>query len=192
MKSQGRINTSFAVGDKWPNHDGIFEFVSNPHISRRPKQNFFVQIKGTRVYKEKDGTVKYSLKDLAFPAFICDDVSLDPGILFVVLDPSQRGSERVFWKYMSVEFLNSINFENDSVTISFSVGEEILNTDESVAAFCEKLENIISHHSFVNQLDSRDYSRRDVERIIEACDADITEHRNISQRPAVYRQTHSG
>jgi len=171
----GRINTSFAANDTWPNHDGTFEFVSNPGVSRSPDQSFFVQIKGTRTYTEKDGIVKYSLKSLAFPAFICNNVSLDPGILFVVLDPDQRGSQRVFWKYMSVDFLNSINFDNNSVTLSFSSDEEILNTDESVAAFCEKLETIISHHSFVNQLDSRDYSRRDVERIIDACNTDITE-----------------
>ena len=29
------------------NFDGTFEFVADPSISRRPKQNFFVQIKGT-------------------------------------------------------------------------------------------------------------------------------------------------
>ena len=171
----GRINTSFAANDTWPNHDGTFEFVSNPDVSRRPKQNFFVQIKGTSVYTEKDGIVKYSLKSLAFPAYICDNVSLDPGILFVVLDPDQRGSQRVFWKYMSVDFLNSINFDHDSLTISFSGNEEILNTDESVAAFCEKLEVIIDQHSFVNQLDSQNYTRRNVEGIIAACDTEITE-----------------
>lgn len=96
----GRINTSFAANDTWPNHDGTFEFISNPDVSRRPKQNFFVQIKGTSVYTEKDGIIKYSLKSLAFPAYICDNVSFDPGILFVVLDPDQRGSQRVFWKYI--------------------------------------------------------------------------------------------
>ena len=171
----GRINTSFASNDTWPNHDGTFEFVSNPDVSRRPKQNFFVQIKGTSVYTEKDGIVKYALKSLAFPAYICDNVSLDPGILFVVLDPDQRGSQRVFWKYMSVDFLNSINFDHDSMTLSFSSNEEILNTDESIVAFCEKLEVIIDQHSFVNQLDSQNYTRRDVEGIIAACDAEITE-----------------
>lgn len=176
LRSNGKINTSFAENDKGPNHDGTFEFVSNPDISRQPEQNFFVQIKGTHVYTENDGMVKYSLQSLAFPAFICLEVSLDPGILFVVLDPDKRGSERVFWKYMSVDFLNSINFENDSATIRFSADEEIKNTDESVAAFCEKLEVIISYHSFVNQLDSRDYSRDEVERIINACDTDITEY----------------
>lgn len=112
----GRINTSFAANDTWPNHDGTFEFISNPDVSRRPKQNFFVQIKGTSVYTEKDGIIKYSLKSLAFPAYICDNVSFDPGILFVVLDPDQRGSQRVFWKYMSVDFINSINFDQDMIT----------------------------------------------------------------------------
>lgn len=171
----GRINTSFAANDTWPNHDGTFEFVSNPTISRRPTQNFIVQVKGTHLYTDKDGIVKYSLKSLAFPAYICDHVSLDPGVLFVVLDPDQRGSQRVFWKYMSVDFLNSINFDNESMTISFSADEEILNTDESIAGFCEKLEAIIDHHSFVNQLDSKSYTRCDIEGIITACDAEITE-----------------
>lgn len=54
----GRINTSFEANDTWPNHDGTFEFVSNPNVSRRPTQNFIVQIKGTHLYSEKDGIVK--------------------------------------------------------------------------------------------------------------------------------------
>lgn len=185
----GRINTSFAANDTWPNHDGTFELVSNPNVSRRPKQNFFVQIKGTSVYTEKDGMVKYSLKSLAFPAYMCDNVSLDPGILFIVLDPDQRGSQRVFWKYMSVDFLNSINFDHESITISFSANEEILNTDESVAAFCEKLEMIIDHHSFVNQLDGQNYTRRDVEGIITACDTEITES---IERLDIFNDTRDG
>lgn len=48
LNSNGRINTSFASGDKWSNTDGTFEYVANPDISRRPKQNFFVQIKCIR------------------------------------------------------------------------------------------------------------------------------------------------
>lgn len=185
----GRINTSFAANDTWPNHDGTFEFTSNPDVSRRPKQNFFVQIKGTSVYTEKDGIIKYSLKSLAFPAYICDNVSFDPGILFVVLDPDQRGSQRVFWKYMSVDFINSINFDQDSMTIAFSANEEILNTDESVAAFCKKLEMIIDQHSFINQLDSRNYTRRDVEGIIAVCDTEITES---IERLDIFNDTRDG
>lgn len=174
----GKINTSFAANDTWPNHDGTFEFVLNPDVSRYPIQNFIVQIKGTNSYTENDNGIKYSLKSLAFPAYICDKVSLDPGILFVVLNPDQRGKQRVFWKYMSADFLNSINFDHNSMTLSFTSDEEILNTDESVAVFCKKLELITNHHSFINQLDSRGYTRHDVEKIIDACNTEIKESIN--------------
>lgn len=52
LASDGKINTNFSCDDKWPNHDGTFEFVSNPEISRCPEQNFIVQIKGTHNYTE--------------------------------------------------------------------------------------------------------------------------------------------
>lgn len=38
LRSNGRINTSFASDDKWPNHDGTFEFVPDPDISMRPSR----------------------------------------------------------------------------------------------------------------------------------------------------------
>lgn len=175
LRSNGRINPSFASNDKWPNHDGTFEFVPNPDISRRPKQTFYVQIKGSRNYAEREGVIKYTLKDLAFPAFICGRVSLDPGILFVILNPAERGNERVFWKYMSASFLNSVDFAKDSMTVTFSPEEEILNNDESVLAFCERLEEIVERHSFVNQLERHCYSFEEAKRIVEACDEEITE-----------------
>lgn len=100
LRANGKISTNFSKEDKWPNIDGTLEFVENPLITRRPKQNFFVQIKGTHLYTETDNGIKYSLKSLAFPAFIYLDVTLDPGLLFVVLNPDCRGEERVFWKYM--------------------------------------------------------------------------------------------
>lgn len=172
LRSNGRINTSFASDDKWPNHDDTFEFVPNPDISRRPKQAFYVQIKGTRNYTEREGAIKYTLKDLAFPAFICGRVSLDPGILFVILNPAERGDERVFWKYMSPSFLNSIDFAKDSITVSFSPEEEILNNEESVLAFCERLEEIVERHSFVNQLERH----RSVKVVIPSSNAEKITH----------------
>ena len=90
---------------------------------------------------------------------------------------------------MSVDFINSINFDQDSMTIAFSANEEILNTDESVAAFCEKLEMIIDQHSFINQLDSRNYTRRDVEGIIAVCDTEITES---IERLDIFNDTRDG
>lgn len=175
LRSDGKINTNFAFNDKWPNTDGTFEFVPDPDISRRPKQNFFVQIKGTGSFSETDDGIRYSLKSLAFPAFIANNVTLDPGILFVVTNPGQRGAERVFWKYMSANYVNSINYDHNSVTVHFSHNEEIKNTDESVDEFCHQLEKIVEQHSFVSGLESREYNRCEIERIINACNEQITE-----------------
>lgn len=173
FRSNGRINPLFASGDKWPNTDGTFEYVADPDVSRRPKQNFFVQIKGSHSYKENNGKIKYSLQSLGFPATMAMDVTLDPGILFVVLDPDERGSERVFWKYMSVELINSIDFSKGSTTVVFDSSEEILNKDESVINFCQKLDNIVEHHSFVNKLSSTQLNLDDIKRIVMACDKSI-------------------
>lgn len=175
LRSNGRINTLFSSHDKWPNHDGTFEFVPDPDVSRRPRQTFYVQIKGTKNYSESDGIIKYSLKDLAFPAFICNEVSFDPGILFVVLNSADRGDERVFWKYMSIDFLNSIDFTKDSTTICFQPEEEIKNEEVSILAFCKQLEEIVERHSFVNRLQRNTYSEKDINRIIQTCDEEITD-----------------
>ena len=47
LRSDRKINHNFACNDKWPNIDGSFEFVPDPQKSRKPKQNFIAQIKGT-------------------------------------------------------------------------------------------------------------------------------------------------
>ena len=132
LKNDGKFYPAFSEYDKWPNIDGRFEFVPNPELSRKPEQNFFVQIKGTTVYTEKGGIIKYSLQDLSSPAFIHRKITLDPGILFVVLDPEEMNQERVFWKYMSVDFLNSIKYEQKSITIAFKPEDEIKKTKESL------------------------------------------------------------
>lgn len=175
LRSDGKISTNFSCDDKWPNIDGFFEFLLNPDISRCPEQNFCVQIKGTTDYTEKDGLVKYSLRSLAFPAYIFDETTSDPGILFVVLNPQKRGQERVFWKYMSNEYLNSIDFNNDSTTITFNGNDEIKNTDESINKFCINLQNISESHAFVNNLEGREYNLYDIEKIIKRSDEEITE-----------------
>ena len=167
LKSDGKINHNFSYDDKRPNIDGTIELVPEPEICRRPKQNFIVQIKGTKNYKvtEDDG-IKYHLKSLAFPAYIAREVTLDPGILFVVLNAGKRGEERVFWKYISPKFLSWINFENNSATIIFSTDDEIKNTDESINKFAEKLIEISENHSFMKQLEIREYDNDDAIKII--------------------------
>ena len=49
----------------------------------------------------------------------------DPGILFVVLNINDRTKERVFWKYISNSFLNSIDSTKDSCLIKFTPEDEI-------------------------------------------------------------------
>ena len=84
LKSNGRINTDFSSNDKWPNVDGRFELVPHPDICKQPTQNFFVQIKGTTVYREtENGEIKYQLQSLAFPAYIAKEITLDPGLIFL-------------------------------------------------------------------------------------------------------------
>ena len=39
LRSGGKINTSFAVNDTWPNVDGEFELVPDPVRSRQPKRD---------------------------------------------------------------------------------------------------------------------------------------------------------
>lgn len=178
LKLNGEINSQFAFNDKWPNNDGTFELVPNPNLNRRPIQNYIVQIKGTTIYKEKDGVVKYQLKDLAFPAYMCRKVSLDPGILFVILNPRKDGQERVFWKYMSVSFLESLDFTKDSTTINFNAEDEIKCTTDSKMSFYSKLEEISIHHSLINHMPINKYTRSDIIEIIDACDNSIKESIN--------------
>lgn len=176
LRSGGRINNDFKSNDKWPNTDGNFELVINPEESRLPAQNFVVQIKGTTEgYEEEGDKIKYRLQSLAFPAYIYSNVTADPGILFLVLNPTRRGKERVFWKYMSEDFLASVDYCKTSVELTFTARDEILNTDDSVNAFCKKLEKVINHHMFAKKLEGREYSLEEVRRIITRCDVDISE-----------------
>lgn len=183
LRSNGRINTNFASNDKWPNTDGTFEFVTNPTISRQPRQNFFVQIKGTHSYQETNGCIKYSLQSLAFPAYIANNITLDPGILFLVLNPDERGNERVFWKYISANLLNEIDFSKDSTTITFFPADEIKNTEESVEIFCKKLSEVLTRHLFTNKLNCHSFTRKEVEYIINRCDKEISESIENLARP---------
>lgn len=174
LKSGGKINTNFAYNDKWPNTDGYFEFVSNPDLSRCPDQNFVVQIKGTRNYTETDGIISYSLKSLGFPAYIACEVTADPGIIFVVLNPERRGEERVFWKYLSPGFINSIDFNHKSTTIKFSPDDEIEYTEESVNRFCNRLQRIVDAHLFLRKLSKDNLKEEDALKIVKVRCEDIS------------------
>lgn len=179
LRSSGKVNSNFSSNDKWPNHDGTFEFLSNPNISKRPEQVFSVQIKGTKNYQESDGNITYNLTSLAFPAFIATEVTADPGILFVVFNPLDRGSERVFWKYLSPSVIKSIDFSKKSTTIKFKPYEEIKNSDESINNFCNKLQEIVDTHLFLNKLDTMSLSHKDAINIIQKRCKEVSEEIEI-------------
>lgn len=184
LNPEGRINTSFASDDKWPNYDGTFEYVSNPDVSRRPEQNFIVQIKGTHNYTESNGVISYSLKSLAFPAYIAYEVTADPGIMFIVLNPDIRGEKRIFWKYMSPSFIKTINFEQSSATIKLQPEDEIKDTDESIELFCKKLDQVVDTHLFLKKLDNEYLTKEDALKIIDyRCEEISMEIDNISDNP---------
>lgn len=75
---------------------------------------------------------------------------------------------------MSVDFINSIDFNKNSATISFTADEEIFDTEESVILFCRKLESIVLQHSFVNKLSEKELCKSEIDKIISACDKYIT------------------
>ena len=59
-------------------------------------------------------------------------MTLDPGILFIVLNPKETERQRIFWKYMSPDFISKIDFSKASMTIKFNK-EELLEAVERVS-----------------------------------------------------------
>lgn len=176
ISTGGKIYTNFSVDDKWPNVDGDFELVPDPESSRQPKKKFAVQIKGTTTaHIARDGTVHYQLQDLAFPAYVATEITSDPGIMFVVLNPESRTNPRFFWKYMSPGFIASLDFNKNSATIVFDDKDEIKNTDESVDEFVKKLDAIADAHSYMKQLEARAYGKEDILKMVCARCEDISE-----------------
>ena len=57
-------------------------------------------------------------------------MTLDPGILFIVLNPKETERQRIFWKYMSPDFISKIDFSKSSMTIKFNKEYELLLTDD--------------------------------------------------------------
>ena len=92
-----------------------------------------IQSKGFRCpQRPRAGAAHYRLRDLAFPAYVALEVTLDPGILFLVLNTGKRGQERVFWKYISPRFLASLDFSKDSAVIRFTGGGAVKKTGKGI------------------------------------------------------------
>ncbi len=176
LKSNGKFNCNFNANDKWPNIDGNFELVPNPDISKKPFQNFFVQIKGTNIIDiDSQGCFDYRLQDLAFPAYALKEVTSDPCILFVVINTRDKNRERVFWKYMSYDLLNAIDYSKKSYLLKFEPKDEIVNSEEGLYDFVKKLVTITERHSFVKKLDNNSLEISDIKKIVLKSNEEITD-----------------
>ncbi|MCQ4021761.1 MULTISPECIES: hypothetical protein [unclassified Ruminococcus] len=124
LESNHTIKTFFSANDKTPNHDGFFELVDEEHT---PKKQFIVQIKKVENLTpnkqgENKGKYVYNLKT-NFLYYVKEKVTESPAIYFVV----DISANRIFWIYLSDEFLMDLNFEGHE-TVSYPFGDEnILN-----------------------------------------------------------------
>ena len=168
-----KIHTNFDKEDKWPNIDGTFVLSYNNEKHGVPLQNFVIQIKSTNNINEKDEVIKYRLMDLAFPAYVASKVTLDPAILFIVYVAQDVSKRRFFWKEMSRSFLNGIDFNNDSVTITLTKEDEI--EVNSITKFCDRLEEISKKHKFTSKLNDTNLTIDKVYEIIKDSSQEISE-----------------
>ena len=136
LESKQSIKTFFSANDKTPNHDGFFELVGPDSA---PRKQFIVQIKTKEsIKKNKTGPHKdcyyYSLST-KFLYYVEKRVTENPAVYFVV----DRTEKRVFWLYLSVENLRSLQFEDkEKVPVWFT--EENLLSD--IDDFVRKMEEI--------------------------------------------------
>ena len=114
------------------------------------------------------------MKSLAFPAFIASEITADPGILFIVLNPDIRGQKRVFWKYLSPSVIEAIDFQKSSTTIKLTSEDEIEDTDESINKFCNKLQRISDFHLFLRKLNRENLKKEDAIKIVQIRCEDIS------------------
>ena len=109
LTSNKRISCFFSENDKTPNTDGFFELIDKQGV---PVKRFNVQIKTTNDLKNG----KYSL-DTKILNYVFSKISIDPTFLFVV----DLNSENILYRYISIDFLLSIDFDKKkNITLDFS------------------------------------------------------------------------
>jgi len=112
LTSNKRISCFFSENDKTPNTDGFFELIDEKGV---PQKRFNVQIKTTNELKNG----KYSL-DTKILNYVFSKISIDPTFLFVV----DLKSENILYRYISIDFLLSIDFDKKkNITLDFNNDE---------------------------------------------------------------------
>jgi hypothetical protein len=108
LTSNKKISCFFSENDKTPNTDGFFELIDEQGV---PIKRFNVQIKTTNDLKNG----KYSL-DTKILNYVFGKISVDPTFLFVI----DLNSENILYRYLSIEYLLSIDFDKKkNITLDF-------------------------------------------------------------------------
>jgi len=117
LTSNKRISCFFSENDKTPNTDGFFELIDEKGV---PLKRFNVQIKTTNDLKMG----KYSL-DTKILNYVFSKITADPTFLFVI----NLKSENILYRYISMDFLLSIDFDKkNNITLDFS-NDKIFDID---------------------------------------------------------------
>lgn len=119
--------------DKTPNLDGTIQLLEwNSETRAIPKQIFHVQVKTMNHGYENTNRIhhrsqyKYSVDTKVFNV-VKENITFDPVLLFLV----DEKKEKVFWRYVSVEFVMSLDLhDEENKTIYFNESDLISNLTE--------------------------------------------------------------
>ncbi|MDO4804484.1 MAG: hypothetical protein Q4A32_06675 [Lachnospiraceae bacterium] len=137
LEKNNRIKTYFQKDDKIPNIDGYFETLGSAGL---PLKRFAVQIKGKDKLEYRKTLKKYSYSaDSGFFQYMLEGIESNPGMFFV----AERNTGRVFFKYVSGEFLEELVrkglLSRGSFTIRFD--EEDILDEKRFYSLCEEIRN---------------------------------------------------
>lgn len=144
------------AGDKIPNLDGYIEICDTAERKVIPTGRFDVQIKSlncdyrnenTRYHKES--VYKYSC-DTKIVNVVLQGVTCNPVLLLLVDSQNQR----VFWKYMSIEYCLELDVgKQKEKTIYFDDTDEVTNPNE----WYHTLAETYSKHSYAQKDEKENY-----------------------------------
>lgn len=133
LQSEHRIKGIMQSDDKIPNLDGTIQLLEwNSDKRAIPRQIFHVQVKTMNHGYENTNKnhhrsqYKYSVDTKVFN-IVKGNITFDPVLLFLV----DEKKEKVFWRYVSVDFVMSLDLnDEEKKTIYFSDSDLISNLTE--------------------------------------------------------------
>lgn len=154
----------------------MFELVPNPERTRQPMQRFAVQIKGDKPQPLFRGRhFEIPAEKLSFPCVRGAGNHIRSQHSVFSDGPSEAAPGADILEIYLPRFLASIDFSNNSATINFTAEDELEDSPEGMDRFIKKLSHIADTHSYVKQLEPREYEKEDVIKLITARCESISE-----------------